>query len=166
MLPEGARERDVYKYYQPWLDAQSLVAARLQAQAEHDASVRGLTYKGYVPESSRDKALTAFAQLAALRLDTRRAMVSLIDATDQYILAEATKTLSLRYSTAEKAEDQVWLGTSRIKAEDAICPNTFGSKYTAEGSNGETYTTEALVVPDCREDERFAEREYVKGEPG
>lgn len=43
----------------------------------------GLTFEGYKPRASGDKTLTAFAQLATLRLDVRRAMVSLVDSTQR-----------------------------------------------------------------------------------
>jgi hypothetical protein len=92
----------VCRYYRPWLDAQSLV------NAADGSGSKGLTYDGYQPQSGRDRALTAFAQLAALRLDTRRAMVSLIDSNRQYILAEATRTVSLFSPSAEHPGDEVW----------------------------------------------------------
>ncbi|KAL6708312.1 hypothetical protein ACN47E_003236 [Coniothyrium glycines] len=157
--PELARERDLHRYYRPWLDAQSLVGADRTGE-------KGLTYKGYRPAAGRDRSLTAFAQLAALRLDARRAMVSLIDSTRQYILAEATRTVSLFSSTAEKAEDEVWLGNAILKKTDAVCYHTFASTYTAKESNGDDYIAECMIIPDCRLDPRFADKDYVKGEPG
>jgi hypothetical protein len=96
--------RSLHRYYRPWLDAQSLV------DAADGSGSKGLTYEGYRPQSGRDRSLTAFAQLATLRLNTRRAMVSLIDSNRQYILAEATRTLSLFTPSAEREEDEVWLG--------------------------------------------------------
>lgn len=146
------------RYYRPWLDGQSLVDA--------DGSGKPLTYSGYQPQSSRDRSLTAFAQLATLRLDTRRAMVSLIDSTRQYILAEATRTLSLFKPVAEEPEDEVWLGNAILNKTDAVCYHTFTSTYTAKEENGDTYEAECMVIPDCRLDPRFAERDYVKDEPG
>lgn len=174
--PEAARERDLhrfglcdrsasaaakdaYRYYRPWLDAQSLVDAA-------DGSGKGLTYSGFQPQTSRDRSLTAFAQLATLRLDTRRAMVSLIDSHHQYILAEATRTLSLFKPVAEEPEDEVWLGNAILTKTDAVCYHTFSSTYTAKEDDGGSYTGECMVIPDCRLDPRFADRDYVKGEPG
>ena len=63
-------DRDLHRYYRPWLDAQSL------ENVTDGIGHKGLTYEGYRPQAGRDRSLTAFAQLAALRLDTRRAMVS------------------------------------------------------------------------------------------
>lgn len=126
----------------------------------------GLTYEGYKPRVSGDKAITAFAQLAALRLGVRRAMVSLIDSTQQYILTEATRTLSLLSDQRHSPGDEVWLGNTILKRNDAVCHHSFKSRYTATDADGRTYTTEALVVPDMREDDRFKDREYVTGKPG
>lgn len=141
------------------MDAQSL-------EASDGSGVNGLTYEGYRPQSSRDRSLTAFAQLAALRLDTRRAMVSLIDSSRQYILAEATRTVSLFSTNAERKEDDVWLGQAILNRADAVCYHTFSSTYTSKEDNGDEYTAECMVIPDCRLDPRFADRDYVVGEPG
>ncbi|KAF2816097.1 uncharacterized protein BDZ99DRAFT_471372 [Mytilinidion resinicola] len=163
MRPEATRERDLYRYYQPWLDAQSLVEVLNQ---EREADTWGLTYKGYQPRSSRDKALTSWAQLATLRLNVRRGMVSLIDSSQQFILAEATKSLSLVSDNRFKLGDEVWLGNTIIARCDGVCHHTFASTYTALEEDGSTYTAEALVVPDLRLDDRFKNRDYVKGTPG
>jgi GAF domain-containing protein len=121
---------------------------------------------GFQPEASRDKSLTAFAQLAAFRLDVRRCMISLIDSNRQYILAEATKTVSLFQAQAERPEDEVWLGNAVLNKTDAVCYHTFSSTYTAKEKNGDTLTAECMVVPDCRLDPRFADKDYVVSEPG
>ncbi|KAF2826428.1 hypothetical protein CC86DRAFT_323733 [Ophiobolus disseminans] len=158
--PDAARERDLHRYYRPWLDAQSL------ENAADGSGPKGLTYEGYRPQAARDRSLTAFAQLAALRLDTRRAMVSLIDSHRQYILAEATRTLSLFSPSAERPEDEVWLGNAILNKFDAVCYHTFSSTYIATEENGDTLEAECMVIPDCRLDPRFADKDYVKGEPG
>ncbi|KAH0078330.1 hypothetical protein KCU86_g8809, partial [Aureobasidium melanogenum] len=87
------QEREMHRFYQPWLDAQGTsanVASHVQDLADvDDFAINTLSDKGFRPLASRDTTLTAFAQLAALRLNVRRAMVSLIDSKHQYILAEA-----------------------------------------------------------------------------
>ncbi|KAL2287134.1 hypothetical protein FJTKL_06135 [Diaporthe vaccinii] len=164
MRPEAARERDLHRYYKPWKDAQnSLVDVKEDDRGEN---AWGLTYEGYRPKASGDKALTAFAQLAALRLGVRRSMISLIDSTQQYILTEATRTLSLLSDQRHMPGDEVWLGNTIIKRGDAVCHHSFKSKYTATDADGRTYTAEALVVPDMRLDDRFKDREYVVRKPG
>jgi GAF domain-containing protein len=124
-------------------------------------------YRGYRPtvKASFDKSLTAFAQLIVLRLGVKRAMVSLIDSTRQYILAEATRSLSLSNQSTDSGDD-LWLGHAIIARNEAVCHHTFGSKYNAVDTNGNTYTTDALVIPDCRLDSRVSDKDYVRSEPG
>lgn len=92
-------------------------------------------------------------------------MVSLIDSNQQFILAEATKTLSLISDERHRPGDEVWLGNTIIKRDSAVCYHTFKSSYTATDDIGQAYTTEALVVPDMRLDDRFKDKPYVKGAP-
>jgi signal transduction histidine kinase/GAF domain-containing protein len=153
--------RSLHRYYRPWLDAQSI------EDAADGTGAKGLTYEGFRPQLSKDRSLTAFAQLAALRLNARRAMVSLIDSHRQYILAEATRSMSLFSPSAERPEDDVWLGNAILNKTDAICYHTFTSTYIAKEENGNsTAEADCMVIPDCRLDPRFADRDYVKGEPG
>lgn len=151
------------RYYNPWKTAQNNLS---NTRPDDRGNAWSLTYEGYKPRASGDKALTAFAQLAALRLNVRRAMISLIDSNQQFIIAEATKTLSLVSDERHQPGDEVWLGNTIVMKEDAVCYHAFKSTYTANDDNGETYTTEALVVPDMRLDDRFKDRDYVKGSPG
>ncbi|CAN8098210.1 unnamed protein product [Discula destructiva] len=165
MRPEAARERDLHRYYKPWKDARnSLVDVDIN---DHErGSAWGLTYEGYKPRASGDKTLTAFAQLATLRLNVRRAMISLVDSAQQYILAEATQTLSLVSDERYQPGDEIWLGNTIIKRNDAVCHHSFGQKYSVEDDDGRAYTAEAMVIPDMRLDDRFKDRDYVKQEPG
>lgn len=157
-LTEGGNDR----YYQPWKDAQSLV----DVSSEERGNAWGLTFEGYRPRASGDKALTAFAQLAALRLNVRRAMVSLIDSTHQIILAEATRTLSLVSDQRHEPGDEVWLGNTIINRHDAVCFNSLSAQYTAKDKEGRSYTSDAFVVPDLRLHDNFKDKDYVKGDPG
>jgi len=93
-------------------------------------------------------------------------MVSLVDSSRQYILAEATRTLSLQTQNAEVKADDLWLGHAILKRDDAVCHHTFGSTYSAKEDNGEPYKANALVIPDCRQDPRFSTKDYVTSEPG
>jgi hypothetical protein len=105
---EIKREHEFYSYYEPiralatremdWTDLNS-----------NDAVAR------HRPVQSTDKALTAFCQLAAIRLKKRRAMIFFFDTTHAYILAEATRTLSLHDDNSfDDEEDSLWLGTTKI----------------------------------------------------
>lgn len=76
-------------------------------------------------QSPFDKALAAFAQLAALRLNVRRVLISFFDRTDEYILAEATRSLSLQSNKAPTPEDEVWAGTTVMKRPSTLCGHTY-----------------------------------------
>ena len=156
-------EREVHRIYQPWLSAHGSslnVANHIESLAQDD-----LDEQGYQARSSRDKALTAFAQLVALRLDVRRCMISLIDSSNQYILAEATRTVSIASSRAAE-DDELWLGSAVLSRPDAICEHALTNTCTAVDDSGATLTARGLVIPDCRLDERFKDRPYVVSDPG
>lgn len=108
---ELARQRDVNKYYQPWLDNldfKKLNAVPVDSGPDDDRSTR----------CSNDTALTAFAQLAALRLNVKRGMVSLLDTKTQIVLAEATQTLSLVDERRHAPGDHIWLGNVTLPRGD------------------------------------------------
>ena len=58
--------------------------------------------------SCPDKILTAFCQLGALRMGARRALVFFFDVNHAYIMAEATRTLSLEDDNTHDSGDQLW----------------------------------------------------------
>ena len=156
-------EREVHRIYQPWLSAHGSslnVANHVESLAQDD-----LQEQGYEARSSRDKALTAYAQLVALRLDVKRCMISLIDSSNQYILAEATRTVSIASSRAAE-DDELWLGTAVLSRPDAVCEHCLINTCTAVDECGATLTAKGLIVSDCRLDERFKDRPYVLSEPG
>ncbi|KAI1052747.1 hypothetical protein LB507_009959 [Fusarium sp. FIESC RH6] len=178
---ELQREREVQSYFQSWQIAQgsSLKVAR---------NVDGISAPSQIndanaPQPSSDKALSAFAQLAVFRLNVKRAMVSLIDTNNQYILAEATRSLRLgtledEQSAPNNAPDnkktssladynsELWLGTSILNRPDAVCEHCLNNTCTGRDPDGTTYTASGLIVPDCRLDDRFKSRVYVQSEPG
>ncbi|KAF2156773.1 hypothetical protein K461DRAFT_316974 [Myriangium duriaei CBS 260.36] len=158
------QEREVHQYFQPWLAANGSafsVASNVDSIASQD-----LQELGYVPQRSQDKTLAAFAQLATLRLNVRRAMVSLIDSKHQYILIEATKTQSFLDDSRDDKSDDLWLGNAILKRDEAVCHHCFTNTYSVADKHGQIYQTKALVVDDCRKDDRFKDRSYVVGEPG
>lgn len=76
----------------------------------------------HVPKASRDSTLTALAQLATLRLEATRAMISLVDDAKQYILAEATPDMSIFADSPADHLDKLWLGSVSI-------PRTWASTH-------------------------------------
>ena len=73
-----------------------------------------------VPAACHDTALAAFAQLAALRLGARRAFITILSTSTEYVLVEATKTMSLQSDFVANPEDESWLGTSSFARLDGL----------------------------------------------
>ncbi|WYZ40907.1 hypothetical protein EsH8_IV_001248 [Colletotrichum jinshuiense] len=82
VVSEGRRERETFRY------DSSLIAQAVRNDITSLIPFSELT-------SSADPALTAFAELGALRLNASRALISLFDSKFQYIVAEATPSTSL-----------------------------------------------------------------------
>ncbi|KAK0325700.1 hypothetical protein LTR54_007140 [Friedmanniomyces endolithicus] len=152
------QEREVHRFYQAWLSAHGSshsVAHSVESIAQ--AKLHGVGYKAHV---SRDKALSAFAQLAAFRLRVKRAIISLIDANNQYILAEGAGGASIT------SADDLWLGTTVLKRCDAVCEQCLDSIATGKNDDGQSYACPGLIVKDCLLDEKFITRPYVRAEAG
>ncbi|KAF7900220.1 uncharacterized protein EAF01_007522 [Botrytis porri] len=113
-VSEIQRVREVYKYLPPF--AAPLIPP--PKQNDKDVGSAKIYPKAF---SSSDRALNAFAQLGALRLKARRAMISLVDRTHEYILAESTKTLSSQNDDVHDDGDFLWLGLRTIPREDSLC---------------------------------------------
>ncbi|KAF2670440.1 hypothetical protein BT63DRAFT_470075 [Microthyrium microscopicum] len=167
MGPDAVRERDLNRYYQPYKNAQSLKSYSPAVTPEENRhnSLWSIIPEDYKPQFSSDRALTAFAQLATLRLGVRRCIVSLIDSKNQYILTEATRTLSLSRHTIDNDDDKVWLGKSVLNRGDAMCENVLETTYTAYDEQGRPYTGDGLVVEDMTKDDRFKDKPFVLNEP-
>ncbi|KAI1759485.1 hypothetical protein GGR53DRAFT_142077 [Hypoxylon sp. FL1150] len=148
---ELARQRDLNKYYQPWLDSEKLKAVPADTGPDQARPA----------PCSHDTTLTALAQLATLRLNVKRGMVSLIDSNTQIILAEATQTLSLIDETRHAPGDHIWLGNVSLPRQDCMDEHAFGSVITFHDNEGRDIDIAAFVVNDTLEDERFKYRPYV-----
>ncbi|KAI0848816.1 hypothetical protein F5Y00DRAFT_81902 [Daldinia vernicosa] len=148
---ELARQRDLHKYYQPWLDSKKLKSIPANTGPDETREV----------QCSHDTTLTALAQLAALRLNVKRGMISLIDANTQIILAEATQTLSLIDERRHAPGDHIWLGHVSLPRRDCMDEHAFGAITTYKDAQGKDVEISALVVKDTLEDDRFKCRPYV-----
>ncbi|KFA79180.1 hypothetical protein S40288_02384 [Stachybotrys chartarum IBT 40288] len=177
---EFHRQRDAQTFLQTWQAAQgSSLSVALNVDSIGAPDLRDAKYK---PQPSPDRTLNALAQLAVLRLDVKRCMVSLIDTSNQHILAEATRKLHLVAGDAAIAspgieaevlnspktdhDAELWLGTSVLPREEAVCGHCLTEQCTAPGPNGQLYSAPGLIIPDCRLDDRFKSRPYVVSEPG
>ncbi|KAH0277096.1 hypothetical protein KCU91_g3437, partial [Aureobasidium melanogenum] len=153
---ERKREHEFYSYYEPlrilagpdikWTDPNSP-----EHIAEHN------------PTSSTDKALTAFCQLAALRLKARRAMIFCFDSQHAYTLGEATQTLSFEDDNIHDNGDNLWLGMTKLPRGFTVCEHTV-MLPTNRGSNANDEDASRIhIVNDLRENSRFCNQPYVVG---
>ena len=78
---------------------------------------------GPQPILNPDPTLNALVQLGALRLDCRRSFVSLIDREHQYVVAEMTRTHSIREARHDPG-DMISFGVCKLEVCFGVCPTT------------------------------------------
>jgi hypothetical protein len=139
--------RPNYRYYQP---------SDVPTNINHD----GTTVR---PTSSHDASLTAFAQLGALRLNAKRAVISLCTRNTEYIIAEARKTLSLQEDSRHDKNDGLWQGVGEVHDKTSITLALFKSFYNT--SPNQIAVAPYVVVKDLSQDDRFKDQAFVKGAP-
>ena len=117
----------------------------------------------YTQQSFLDTALTAFAQLIALRLKCQRAVVSLIDHKNEYFLAESISTLSLldRDSLTQKQNDSLSISGTRAARNTSLYEQILRLVL-----NQDTTAEMTLVyfVPDLCLEKKMKHLQYVEGE--
>ena len=132
--------------------------------AQYDESFN----RDYSPRPSYDSALTAYAQLGALRCNAKRGMISVVDQHSQYIIAEGTKTLSLQDGSVIDHDDELWFGLRTIPRQMGICATALG-QFTTPGDESLTQDTPfqplQFVIPDLSKDPRFENQPFVCGVP-
>ena len=117
------------------------------------------------PILSPDAALTAFCQLGALRVGTRRAMLFFFDQDHAYVLAEATRSLLQDGETLD-VDDELWLGHSKIPRGYSVCEHTTVNMRSPEDASEEENDVNLVhVINNFLEDTTFCDRPYVKGGP-
>lgn len=119
---------------------------------------------------SHDPTLTAFAQLGAFRMNCERSFISIMTPQNQFILAEATRSVSL-YSQGQCEEgDEVYLGPRVLDTVWGVCPNTI-QVFTAQDDSLEVATSsvianrECYVMNDMSAMDSFKDRPYCNGWP-
>jgi hypothetical protein len=118
------------------------------------------------PRSSSSVSFTAFAQLGALRLNAKRCIISLFDRSSQYIIAEATQTLSLQSDRVHKHGDGLWLGTCMIPEDNGICGLVVNPTSLVDlNLNPDEDDGASCVIPDLLLDERFQHSPFVTCAP-
>ncbi|KAJ5299054.1 hypothetical protein N7476_010611 [Penicillium atrosanguineum] len=155
-----AHERELYKYLK--LDLEGLRPGP-GASASPESSTD--QHAAYVPRSSPDTALTAFAQLGVLKLKAQRAFITLFGRDQHYVLAEATQSLSIYDNTIEDDRDALWLGCCVVPKEEGICRHVALLPQMTPAEDIYIVDGSAYVVPDLREDSRFQELNMVTNAP-
>ncbi|KAK0305185.1 hypothetical protein LTR01_007044 [Friedmanniomyces endolithicus] len=165
---ELSREKDVYKYLHAWASLHRPVALYRHVFPHQDFPLPK-------PEPCGDTALTSFAQLCTLRLRARRCLITLISGEVEYVLAEATRTMSLQYDTFEDAGDTPWLGCCSFPRTDGINDIAIDAwrkarklrelPETPDFYYKESRSAHWLIVNDTWNDERYNDRAFVKRSP-
>jgi GAF domain-containing protein len=101
--------------------------------------------------------LTAFAQLGALRLNARRGLITLSSRDTEYILAEASRSISLQQD--DDKEDRLWHGAGFLKKNRGL-----GSDLVKLFCNPETATS-YVMINDLTKDDIFKDKCVVVGPP-
>ncbi|KAK4546286.1 hypothetical protein LTR36_001963 [Oleoguttula mirabilis] len=162
---EAARERDAFRFLHPWIEANQPAHINRAAFPHNDDPMPE-------PEGCPDTALAALTQLAALRIGARRTLVTLVATDVEYVLAEATKSMSLQYDVFDDPKDYNWLGTSSFLRAEGVNDLAIYSWRKARrlrevpADKGYWYTDalspHALIISDVRGHSRCRERPFVR----
>ncbi|KAL4897520.1 hypothetical protein BDV59DRAFT_190499 [Aspergillus ambiguus] len=174
----GRRAREVYRYFRPERTSYTLSSREDSPQVNPvpDASLPGsspvpplstppLAVSHVVPEEAlvlgeANATLNSFAQLAALRLNVDRVLISVSDRDSQFVLAQATRPLS--DSCGRTSGDGDWDGCPTLNNSAwPMCRDTVALPTTVKDP-GET---PFLVVDDLSQDEKYKCLPFVKGAP-
>jgi hypothetical protein len=150
--PDWKRIREVYHYYTAFQDIPHIDNL---GESPDTHSFPG----DYVPKPAADATLAAFAQLATMRLQAQRSMISLIDTEYQYILAEATPRTSLRFDTPTRKNSDIHLGTVRIPRKWGLDEKVLDPAALADD------IPDIIIIQDLSQSADHAMRSYVKDDP-
>ncbi|KAK7756180.1 hypothetical protein SLS62_001773 [Diatrype stigma] len=126
--------------------------AAIQGNHRYDWSQSG---PPHAVQGCEDGALTAFAQLATFKLNASRAWISVFDRDFQYVVAEATRSLSLDCS--DQDQDQLWICGTALPRADCICEHVLDTSRPRK-TNIDPEPLHLSVVPDLTKDPRFQSR--------
>ena len=146
---DARRAREFYHYFQP----DNLVQPHLRRRA----SILNVS-DSEVPDLS--KALSPIAQLSALRMRCRKAMINVMDRDIMYFLSEAMRIESnLSEETYDFVEDPILSACSSTPLKDRICELTIRLEKSAE-----TESIPMFVINDLTKSQ-FASMGIIQGPP-
>lgn len=156
----------VRRHLQPWSDLYQPGAFASWPFA------RSTDQSSPTPEPCKDTALLAFAQLVTWRLGYRRSFVSLLSTSTEYVLAEATRTMSFQYASVTAEEDRPWIGTCTLPRTDGLGSLSLDTWRSArrireEPSECDHYYTSGLsphwhIISDIRQNTACRDRAFAK----
>lgn len=118
------------------------------------------------PKSCPDLSLTAFCQLGALRLGTKRCLLFFFDRSNAYVLAEATRTLSLHDHDVHETGDALWLGFTVIPRGLSVCEHTVNMPVPDVQAEEDSSEKNLIhVIEDLRGSTNFCDKPYVSDGP-
>lgn len=91
-----------------------------------------------------------------------RALISLLDGQNQYILAEATSSMPLRFGRRHDASSELWLGNVRIPRSSGVCERVLELNML---DTRRADPSLAIIIDDMAENEQLCMRSYVKEGP-
>ncbi|TVY80825.1 Hybrid signal transduction histidine kinase B [Lachnellula suecica] len=173
---ERARVREVARYYNP-----KKKNFALKQPTDDPATTCDGPFNSEEPEDDRppdetqalvyDPTLTAFAQLGAFRTNCERSFISIMDGKNQFILAEATRSVSLTSRDKyEGDEDEIFLGPTALTLQWGVCPHTI-QVFTATDTSLDIDTPnvyanrDQYVMNDMSVIEQYKDRPYIVGKP-
>ncbi|KEY64631.1 hypothetical protein S7711_02835 [Stachybotrys chartarum IBT 7711] len=151
---EAERERETLDYAYPLSEAFSAPAGTL-------VDLDGLDAHPITSSWSTDSALIAFAQLAAIKTNAARCLISLFDRDRQYVVVEATADSAI---TPSATPCDTWLGGSSIPRRLGICEHVLPIPQ-LQGCANAPDALPVSVVPDLELDPCFSDRPYIKAAP-
>lgn len=123
-----------------------------------------------------DTALVAFAQLCALRLQARRCFVTLVSSSVEYVLAEATRSMSLQYDCVQDPRDKACLGTCSFLRDQGLTSVALDgwrrARYLRDAPTESDYfytsgtSAHWSIISDLRGEELHMQRSLVQSCPG
>lgn len=155
-VSEKKREREVLQYVGAYRDLPHLEELSPGPEVSHLPA-------DYNARQSTDSTLTALCQLAVLRMNAQRALVSLIDDKYQHILAEATLQTSLRTGASPgEGPNSLWLGSVSIPRSWGVCEQVLALDAGSIAAGG---GASVIINNDLLDKDRYAQRTYVRDGP-
>ncbi|KAJ5725068.1 uncharacterized protein N7483_006425 [Penicillium malachiteum] len=152
-LPFGSfgtsREREFFRYL-PSYHLQTRSLPHIDRESQQTPSLI---------RPSLDSSLTSFAQLGTLRLNAKRTLISLFGRSAQFVLAEATRDVSLHDDGSDKAHQGLWIGCCTMSYERSLCKTIMAHSQTTGDIPA------PLVVSDLSQVEDFKDHPDVQNKP-